>query len=387
MSFRTKGITLVGFLTSILMGMSGGGFASADTTAFKISDNPDSPQSVTLTHVIHNAYPQSDASIRYQISWCDSQLQLSLNTSFRPMGGDIVFNNVGRNNNGDAVASDTVSFADVSFTSAGTYEFCAYETRPDANGGIPAVDGTQYKIIVDVVNEYDNNGEVTGRLIPTLLSQGLNRTTGEKGEIVFETTAEKTSWQFTHNVSGTKADRNHYFAYDVSLAFDRFIAQGTTYEIGGLDASFVDNYTGATKTNPTTISAGPGKIRVYLKDGQTLSLGKRNGVDDLPPGSTITVEAVTETDLENDYVVSINGDTKNVLESSLRLLPGQNATDEERLAYQQNNDVKALRTSQANAVSTGLVAQIMPFVALIVAVGVAGFVAYNSDRKKKAKSL
>lgn len=47
MSFRTKGITLVGFLTSILMGMSGGGFASADTTAFKISDNPDSPQSVT----------------------------------------------------------------------------------------------------------------------------------------------------------------------------------------------------------------------------------------------------------------------------------------------------------------------------------------------------
>ena len=116
-------------------------------------------------------------------------------------------------------------------------------------------------------------------------------------------------------------------------------------------------------------------------------MGKRNGADDLPPNSTITIEAVTETDLENDYIVSINGDTRDMFESSLRLLPGQNATDEERLAYQQNNDVKALRTSQANAVSTGLVAQVMPFVALIVAVGVVGFVAYNSDRKKKAKSL
>lgn len=387
MSLRTKGITVISFLTSILMGMSGGGFANAETTAFKISDNPDSAQSVVLSHVIHDAYPQSNAKIHYQITWCDERPMLSPSTSFRTIGGDLEFRDAGRNSDGDAIASDTVSFADMSFSTAGTYEFCAYEAVPDADGGIPEVDHTQFKIIVDVVNEYDSNGEPTGNLIPTLVPQALNMTTGEKGEIVFETTAEKTSWQFTHNVSGAKGDKNHYFPYDVSLAYSRFTARGTKFDLAGLDASFKDSYTGRDKTNPTEISAGPGKIRVYLKDGQTLKIGQRNGKDDLPPNSSITIEAVSEVELESIYDVTINGNAISSFESNLVLRPGENATEAELLAYQQNNDVKVVRTAQSNAVSTGLAARVMPFVALILIAGVVGVVAYKSDKKKKTREL
>lgn len=385
MSLRTKGLTVISFLTSVLMGMSGGGFANAETTAFKIADNPDSPQSVTLSHVVHDAYPQTNAKVRYQISWCDAQPMLSLSSSFTAKLGDFVFKNATRNSNGDAIVSDTVSFADMSFSSAGTYEFCVNEASTDGDGGITEVDNTQYKIVVDVVNEYDSNGELTGNLIPTLMPQALNMTTGEKGEIVYETTAKKTSWQFTHKVSGAKADRNHYFPYDVSLPSGRFIAKGTKFKLEGLDASFTDSYTGKDKINPTEISAGTGKIRVYLKDGQTLGIGKRNGSDDLPPDSAIEIEAVSEVDLERIYDVTINGDAKSVFESVVKLQPGENATESELLAYQQNNNVKVVRTAQSNAVSTGVMSRVMPFVALILIAGVAGIVAYKSDKKNKAR--
>lgn len=385
MSLRTKGIAIVSVLTSILMGTSGGGFASAATNPAKISDNPDSVQSITLSHVIHNAYLQSNAKVHYEIGWCDTAPALSQSTDFVRISGDLKFVDQGRDENLDSTTSETISFADYEFRAPGTYEFCAYESIGDASGGIPVVDSTQYKIYVDVVNELDGNGNATGNLISTLVPQALNLTTGEKGEIVFESTAQKTSMQFTHNVVGAKADREHYFPYDVSLAFDRFIPRGATFELEGLDASFTDTYTGDMKTNPTVITAGPGKVRVYLKEGQTLRLGKRNGVDDLSPSATVTIQAVSEHALEGEYVTEINGQTKDSISSLLKLPLGENPTEAEAQAYQENNDIKIVRNLQQNAVSTGLVARIMPFVALIFVAGIVGFVAYKSDKNKRAR--
>lgn len=386
MSLRTKGVTLVGFLSTVLMGMSGGGLASAASTPVKLSDNPDSPQSITLTHVIHDAYPQSNAKIHYMIAWCDAAPALSTSTNFRAIGGDLEYVNSGRDSNGDAVTTSTVPFSDYSFSSPGTYEFCAYESTPDSDGGIASVDPTKYKIIVDVVNEYDENGEATGNLIPTLVPQALNLTTGEKGEILFSTTAKKTSMQFTHNVAGPKADREHYFPYDVSLSFSRFIARGTKFDLTGLDAEVQDNYTGATKTNPTEIAAGSSKVRVYLKEGQTLKIGQKDGKDDLPIGSVVTIEAVTGNTREENYTTTINNQLRSSIESTVAAQLGENPTEEQLAAFQENNDIRILRTSQDNAVSTGLVVRVMPFVALVFVAGIVGFVAYKSD-KKKLRSL
>ncbi len=386
MSLRTKGITLVGFLSTILMGMSGGGFASAASTPVKLSDNPDSPQNVTLTHVIHNAYPQSNGKIHYVIDWCSNPAPLSSGTDFSVLGGDLEFVNTARDSNGDATATSVVSFADYSFSTAGTYEFCVYESMRDLSGGITGIDSTNYKIMVDVVNELDGNGDATGGLIPTLAAQALNQTTGEKGEILFSTTAEKTSMQFTHNVAGPKADREHYFPYDISLPYTRFIARGTKFDLTGLDAEIQDSYSGTTKTNPTEITAGSGKVRVYLKEGQTLKIGQKDGNDDLPIGSEVTIEAVTENGLEENYVTTINGQLQSLINSTVVGQLGDNPTADQLAAFQQNNDIKILRTSQENAVSTGLVARVMPFVALIFAAGIVGFVAYKSD-KKKLRSL
>lgn len=385
MSLRTKGIAVVGLLTSILMGTSGGGLASAASNPARIADNPDSAQSITLSHVIHNAYPQSNTSVQYQVGWCDATPALSTSTDFTTIGGYFSFVNQGRNSDWNSIVSDTVSFADYEFRTPGTYEFCVHEMGADADGGIPETDHTQYKIYIDVVNELDGNGDATGNLVATLVPQALNLTTGEKGEIVFESTAQKTSMQFTHNVTGAKADREHYFPYDVSLAFDRYIPEGTRYTLEGLDASFTDNYTGVLKTNPTEIVAGPSTVRVYLKEGQSLRLGKRDGVDDLPKNADVTIEAVTEHALEDGYTTEINGSAKNSIESLLRLPLGENPTEAEILAYQQSNDIKIVRNLQQNAVSTGLVAKIMPFVALILVAGIVGFVAYRNDKKKRAK--
>jgi hypothetical protein len=118
------------------MGMSGGGFASAATTPAKLSDNPDSPQEITLTHVIHNAYPRSNGKISYSVAWCDSQPLLSLSTSFKPLGGYLEFINNPRDENDDSYATSTVSFADYSFNAPGTYEFCIHESMRDLTGGI-----------------------------------------------------------------------------------------------------------------------------------------------------------------------------------------------------------------------------------------------------------
>jgi hypothetical protein len=154
----------------------------------------------------------------------------------------------------------------------------------------------------------------------------------------------------------------------------------------GLDNSFRDSYTNAKRSNPTAIYAGGGKVRVYLKDGQTLSIGKKNGVDDLPIGSAVQIEAVTTNKLEENYVTSINNQPRNKIETFLVAQLGENPTDEQLATFQENNDIKIMRTSQEDAVSTGVVARVMPFVALVLIAGVVGFVAYKGD-KKKARSL
>jgi hypothetical protein len=153
-----------------------------------------------------------------------------------------------------------------------------------------------------------------------------------------------------------------------------------------LDSEITDNYSSRTIKNPTEVSAGSSKVRVYLKDGQTLKIGQKNGVDDLPIGSAVQIEAVTTNKLEENYVTSINNQPRNKIETFLVAQLGENPTDEQLATFQENNDIKIMRTSQEDAVSTGVVARVMPFVALVLIAGVVGFVAYKGD-KKKARSL
>ena len=386
MSLRTKGITLVGFLSSILMGMSGGGFASAASYPAKISDNPDSMQDLTISHVVHDAYQKTNAELRYQVDWCDEKPALSTSTSFSAVVDYLKFDYTPRNDNLDTTVTKTVPFGDYEFRAPGTYEFCVFEVKGDPDRGVPA-DPTMFKVYVDVVTELNDNGEATGNLIATLVPQALNMTTGEKGELIFETTAKKTSMQFTHSVTGIKADRNHYFPYDVTFPQNNLVFTGSDFQLEGLDASFTDGYSGEMRTNPTQIIAGGGKTRVYLKDGQTLRIGRRNGMDDLPPDTLIQINAVSEHPLEEAYAVEINGRAKSSIKSYLKLPLGENPTEEEILAYQTNNDIKIVRKLEQDAVSTGLVARVMPFVALIILAGAVGFVAYRSDKKKRVRKL
>ena len=100
----------------------------------------------------------------------------------------------------------------------------------------------------------------------------------------------------------------------------------------------------------------------------------------------MTIEAVTGNVLEENYTTTINNQLRSSIESTVVAQLGENPTEEQLAAFQENNDIRILRTSQDNAVSTGLVARVMPFVALVFVAGIVGFVAYKSD-KKKLRSL
>ena len=156
----------------------------------------------------------------------------------------------------------TISFAAADYVNTGIYRYIVTEAD-SSNPAYPA-SGEQFEIYVQVIED-------AGIMKKTVYDQALNLQTNTKGEIEFNH-GERLTYIYVENYAqGLITDIGTVFKYRLEILGP----VGARYTVKGQDATV--NYEGeGTVTTATEYEVKDGEdnyLNVYLKDGQTLTVG------------------------------------------------------------------------------------------------------------------
>lgn len=352
----------LGAISLASLGIFGGGGANA-TSGVSLGDNPDSATSIEVKHKISNGIRNVTANFSYHMRKCGVMPDGS---SPSAVDGTVTFNNVAMDSNNEAIETSTIDLSGLTFGAAGIYEFCVAEEGVSPSTEVGFDNDNQFKFYIDVVNEKDSNGEYTGNLVASLAPQALNLTTGEKGEIIFESEPYTTYIEVTHTVEGDRANFDQYFSYYLNLDSTRTLPEGSDVVIGGIDEYYIDPADGQRKKNLTVAKTGTGDF-VWLKKDQVMTIGVENGKNRLPEGFVYNMSIGNRSEIERVYAFSINDDRtgKSSVLNRTELIPGPNASEATIAKFNQMNKV-SIKRSIAGSVSTGVMSKVAPFMALAV---------------------
>lgn len=283
-------LTFAAIMTTFL----GGGMASAAEAPIKLSDNPNSPRSITIVREVAGVKNKVNNVFGYSLEPVES---------VNPAGVDNVINKfvISFNNimpeDGTARRSTTLDLGSFTFSEVGDYKFVLREVSSSNSVVYPVDSENEYYITVSVRNEL-RDGAPTGHLVPTLALQVLNHDQGEKTDAVFVSDAQLTYVQITKKVEGNLARRDEYFKFNISFPN---AADGDVYTVVGQDE--VVDYHGETINTQSTVVVGQRNV-IYLKHGQVVRIGT-NGE------STVEIPIGTEFQIEeeqsNNYVSWLDG--------------------------------------------------------------------------------
>lgn len=196
-----------------------------------------------------------------------------------------------------------LDFTGTTFTKVGDYKFIISETS-SSDETTYAVSTDKYYIYVQVVNQVDAQGVPTGELTVTLLNQGtLTNDTAVKRNITFPAETSFTHLVLKKNVTGNMGDVDEYFKFKVDITD---AAVGDNYVILGQDEEV--EYNGAKVNTSSNYVAGEENY-VYLKDGQTITIGltsDEEGLDQIKLGANYVI---TEQEAD-DYQTYIDRKTR-----------------------------------------------------------------------------
>ncbi len=328
-------------------------------TSTKIGANANSPQSITITREVSGVTNPVTNNFSYsiradvnnpgEVSGLPSEISLEMNAA-QPV------ENVAR-------ATSVINFAEVTFSALGDYKFTIHEIS-STNAAVYPVDSNKvYYVYVHVRNQMEN-GMLTGELEATLALQARLNDEGEKCEIVFASQAQMAYIQIMNNVTGNDSNMNEYFKFELEIAGigaeDRFVISGQDTEV---------NYGGETIATSNEYRAGESNV-IYLKHGQTATVGVSGVLHQLPINASYTVNEVAKA----DYVTYADG-------------VQQNGVSERVIAAVQDGELAAAnKVSFVNhkeaSVLTGITMAIGPLMAVAVVV-LATYVITRKLRKKE----
>ena len=164
-------------------------------------------------------------------------------------------------------------------------------------------------------------------------------------------------------MSGAGADSDKYFKYKVSL---NGLAANTVLTIAGQDSSV--EYNGETITTEKSHNISDGDIYVYLKHGQTVTIGDYVSGDvtarEIPQGVSYTIERL---DSDDDYNVTLDGSEADSISKIVAAIGTE--------AFANNNLTIASNDKDAT-VNTGVFATSWPYL-LAASLGLVGFLAFR----------
>lgn len=258
---------------------------------------------------------------------------------------------------GVATETATLDLSAVNFTALGDYKFKITETSSTDSDKYPVDDKTYY-MYVSVRNELDANNSPTGTLIPTLVSKAKLNDSGDKVDISYESDAVLTNIQISKTVTGNMSKTDKYFAFTVTIPG----TTGDVYKITGAHST-----DGSATVNESNYTVGT-TTTIYLKHGQTVTIGKDGDINQIPVGASYTIAENAD-----DYTPSVDGTS------------GANASKTTVAADDSNystNNVTNYVNNKEEASLTGLVVTYWPFVVLIA---LAGLGIYGLKKTAKVK--
>jgi hypothetical protein len=266
----------------------------------------------------------------------------------------------------NSISSETtLDLGEMEFSKVGDYKFILREIGSSDEVNYPVDENHVYYIYAYVRNEIVNN-EPTGNLIATLVLQAKDHDEGEKTDIVFSSQAVRTRIEISKSLTGSAADTNKYFKFVIKFNDD----YGERYTISGQDDHI--EYDGIDIFPSEYLEVTPEGRAVYLKHGQTVTIGFGDDLNEIPIGAVYSIEEVSE----EGYVTSVDGVEGNKTADKTTavitegVLPASNKT-----WFINHRDSEVL---------TGVTVAVIPAVAILaVTLGGFAFAKYTAQKKSK----
>ena len=272
-----------------------------------------------------------------------------------PTSTTIVFNNV-TPTSGKATASGAIDFNGATFNTLGDYYYTITETGSTDATNYPLSSQT-YTAMLSVRNVL--NGNVPTDDLEVTLVQLMDNGTA-KESAVFTSAATRTYFQVVSNVTGNMSEKDQCFKYKVSIPVQTGVTAGDTYTLNSSALTC--------EGNPDTITAGEDNY-IYLKHGDTATIGLDGSSSELPVGVSYTVSKEEGTD--TGYTTKVDG------EDGTTTTKTTVATDNANFNTLSTTTFTNDKTQQP---LTGIVTNVWTWV-VIIGLGAAG-VAYTSRKSK-----
>ena len=287
-----------------------------------------------------------------------------------PTSLTIAFDKETPNASNIASKTGTLDFSNATFNELGDYKFKVTETGTTDATTYPLdpATTTEYYVYISVRNKVDANNTPTGDLIVTLADQTKNKDTGNKMDMKFKSKANHTFITLSNNVTGNMARTDKYFEFKINFIDG---TDGEEFLISG-DSTYA--------SNPTKLVVGGTNNSVWLKHGETIIIGKKGTVNQIPVGLKYQIVEQGAT----DYKTYIDGSTTNSKTSSQKTTveapagllmagPQDEFNANNRTSFENNKEEDVL---------TGVFINIGPFVGLIALAVVGIFIIKKTSNKK-----
>ena len=253
--------------------------------------------------------------------------------------------------NGAISGAAELSFSDAEFTTLGDYKVIISETGSTDATNYPVDSSHVYYVYISVRNRMNSNGSLAGGYVATLESQVRNHDTGDKTDVDFTNGAQRSYLTISNAVSGNLANVDDYFKYRVTFTGAR---NGDVLTIDGQDS--VVRFGGQTISTSTEFTVGESNF-VYLKHGQTATIGKNGDQSELPIGLQYNI---MEIDL-NGYVQYADSILSNISETkAITVDPTDDANKVDFLNYKEGSILTGIAmTIWPYALATGVICGIV----------------------------
>ncbi len=339
-----------GFLLALTLAAMLPTFAKAitiDTVSTTIAANYDSPQNLIVYRDVTGVKNYVDTSFKYSLTE-DSSNPAPVNNM--PTGDSTLYVSGAPNEDNTVSGLMSIRLSDLEFTELGDYKFVLREIYSADPDNYPIDDSHEYYVYVSVRNEL-LAGVPTGNMVATLLTQVRNHDEGAKSQAKFSSEAVRTYLELSKSVTGSLANTNEYFKFLVTING----RAGDEYTITGQDESVT--YNGETITPVSTFVIGESGVEVYMRHGQTITIGHgEDGLDEVP----INAEYVIEEIGAEDYMTTVDGSAGKITSTKRAavLLEDDSLPDANQTIFVNHKE---------SAVMTGITLAIIPAAILIVA--------------------
>ena len=315
------------------------------------SSMPSGRKSIPITRRVTNIGGKINASFSFALAEKEGNPApvrgLQTSTSVNVIDGGPDQTGVWKSNN-------SLYLGNMSFSKVGDYVFVLTEVSTSDEENFPR-DTNEYEIYFRVTNKLDANNNPTGELNIELMDYLWSKKADGKvglNDAIFESVGNYTHISLENKVTGDLADTDKYFKYEIG--FDGVIT-GSTLTISGQDEEV--DYDGETVTTTHEYTVGDDTLIVYLKHGQTATIGERltrgMTVNELPQGASYTIIKLDD----DGYTTSIDGQAVSTVTKSV----AKNDSDDFA-----THNTTVVGNNKESTVNTGAFVSVWPFAAIAV---------------------